>query len=216
MCTGVSSVCLSVQLNMHFIGNSTDSDTSTEKWAVTRSQPHPGPAALRLSGFRSQSYEMAHSPAAQHAPLFICVCCGAVMSVLGLGLLAAFWPSACDRKKERERFSITDPLQSYVGVVEATRRQRNTDLFNMWQRGNKHHRDKHLSNSLGDQIQVKQLKSDSYFGDECTVTASLYCFHSLNDVVVLPYLGLFCVCTGSSYRCRPGGEWSRSVQDPHW
>lgn len=31
MCTGVSSVCLSVQLNMHFIGTSTDSDTSTEE-----------------------------------------------------------------------------------------------------------------------------------------------------------------------------------------
>lgn len=75
---------------------------------MTPSQPHPGPAALRLSGFRSQSYEMAHSPAAQHAPLFICVRCGAVMSVLGLGLLAAFWPSACDRQKEREREVLHD------------------------------------------------------------------------------------------------------------
>lgn len=50
---------------------------------------------------------MAHSPAAQHAPLFICVCCGAVMSVLGLEffwLLLAICLWRKERERERERF----------------------------------------------------------------------------------------------------------------
>ncbi|KAK5853725.1 hypothetical protein PBY51_014856 [Eleginops maclovinus] len=79
--------------NMHFVGTSTGTDTSTEERAVTWIQPHPVPAALRLSGFRSQSYDTAHSAAAQHAPLFICrtlwsraVCAGFGFSGLLLAL----------------------------------------------------------------------------------------------------------------------------------
>lgn len=68
---------------------------------VTWSRLHPVPAALWLSGFRSQSYDMAHSPAAQHAPLFICVRCGAMLSALGLG----FWPLLAISLWQSERVS---------------------------------------------------------------------------------------------------------------
>ncbi|KAK5882115.1 hypothetical protein CesoFtcFv8_020734 [Champsocephalus esox] len=78
---------------MHFVGTSRGTDTSSEERAVTCSQSPPVPAPLRLSGFRSQSYDTAHSAAAQHAPLFICcalwsraVCAGFGFSGLLLAL----------------------------------------------------------------------------------------------------------------------------------
>lgn len=100
-------MCLSVsvQLDMHFVAP-TQVLTHAQRSGVWH-DPHPGPVAMCLSRFRSQSREIAHSPAAQRASLFILVCCGAMLSVLWWGffscLFVYFWLSACDRERERKR-----------------------------------------------------------------------------------------------------------------
>ena len=111
MCLSVLCVGLCMLLHMHFVGTSTGFDTSTEERGVTWT--HPVPAALCLSRFRSQSYDMAHSAAAQHAALFICVHCGAVLSVLGLG----FWLLLAICLREREVLPLQTDCQVMLGLL---------------------------------------------------------------------------------------------------
>lgn len=120
-------MCLSVsvQLDMHFVAP-TQVLTHAQRSGVWH-DPHPGPVAICFSRFRSQSYETAHSPAAQHASLFILVCCGAMLSVLWwvfFCLFVYFWLSAYDRERE------VLPLQTYCQAMLGLLWQQ--DARNQW------------------------------------------------------------------------------------
>lgn len=86
-----SGFCILLNLKPH-----PESRCHPEDTVLSSGPSDSAPAAVDLCRFRSQSSDTAHSAAAQHAAVFICVCCRA-----GLCVQRPAWPPASNWRTRR-------------------------------------------------------------------------------------------------------------------